>query len=52
MYLYFSYLGTWILRDCKVHFFFSIIPERASNQAIAEKPGHAHSYYKAQSADR
>lgn len=47
MYLLFSYLGTWILRDWMVHFFPSTITERASNQATVGKPGFSHSYYKA-----
>lgn len=51
MYLYFSYLGTSIVWDYKVHFFFSTIPERASQEAIAEKPGCEHSHYKAQRAN-
>lgn len=47
MYRLFSYLGTWIIRDWKVHFFPSTITERASNQATVGKPGFSHLYYKA-----
>lgn len=51
MYLYFSYLGSWIVLDYKVHFVSSTITEKASNQDIVEKTGYPHSNYKAESVD-
>lgn len=48
MYLYFSYLGTCIIWDYKVHFFPSTIPKRASQEATVEKLGCTHLHYKAQ----